>query len=118
MQNIFKTFIKHTIFSGIFIGFIMVLLEFNFFKLSGFIYGALPIGFLYIIINYYFKNIQENNKINIITNITYFTIIGGFIFILIMFIYYYTLIHFNNLIISKIALIIACSITIFLFIQK
>jgi hypothetical protein len=118
MQNIFKTFIKHTIFSGIFIGIIMVLLEFNFFKLSGFIYGALPIGFIYIILNYYFKNIHESNKINIITNLTYFTILGGFIFILIMFIYYYTLIYSNNLIISKIALILACIITVFLFIQN
>jgi hypothetical protein len=118
MQNIIKTFIKHTIFSGIFIGIIMVLLEFNFFKLSGFIYGALPIGFIYIILNYYFKNINDSIKIDIITNLTYFTILGGFIFLLIMFIFYYTLLYSNNLIISKFTLILACIITILLFIQK
>lgn len=118
MQYIFKNFIKHTFISGIFIGLIMILLEFKFFKLSGFVYGALPIGFIYIIINYYFKNIKYNDKINILTNLTYFTILGGFIFLLIMFIYYYTLLYSNNLILSKIALIIACFITIYLFIQK
>ena len=117
MYNLLQTFIKHTLLSGVFIGLVMILLELNFFKISGFLYGALPIGFIYIISSYYIKNINNSKKIDNITKFSYFTILGGFIFLLLMFVYYYCLIYSNNLLFSKIALILACLFTIFICIQ-
>jgi hypothetical protein len=44
-----QTFLKHFVISGAIVGVSAILIEHNNHKLSGFLYGGLPIGFLYLL---------------------------------------------------------------------
>lgn len=107
MNKYLKIFLQNAILGGLFIGIIKVLLELEEYKLSGLIYGALPIGFIFILITYYFSGIDGNQKKDILLHFSNYSIIGGFLFIVIIASYFYALRYTGNHYMAVIALIVS-----------
>lgn len=75
---------KHTIIFAILVGIASVMIELGQHKLSGFLYGALPLGFLYMLY------VSENNRTKRL-ELSYQTWIGGIFFFIYIFIVWWLL---------------------------
>jgi len=118
MHKYLKLFLQNAIFSGIFIGAIIVALEMKFFKLGGIIYGAIPLGFIYIMFSYYLRNsISRNEKLKRLLNFSKFSLIGGALFLVFMGVYYGILKKTNNFIYSTIAMFVIMIIGIVVIVK-
>lgn len=112
MNKFLLTFLKNAILGGIFVGLIMVIMEMKFYKLGGFIYGALPFTFIYVMIMYFFYNCSYKEKVNRLLDFSNYTIVGAFLFIVILSIYYFTLKYTKHLLSACISLLIASIVII------
>jgi len=74
-KKILKTFIKNFLIAGITLGFYSVIIEFTSPEFVGFIHGALPITFTYLIFLVYFTNRER------ITNMAFFSGISGLLWV-------------------------------------
>lgn len=107
MNKYFKIFLQNAFFGGILIGVTMVLLEMEMYKLGGFLYGGIPIGLFYALIYYFFSGYSKNKKEDILLHFSNYTIIGGFIFIIIVAAFYYALRYTSSFIWATIAMVIS-----------
>lgn len=96
-------FFKHFVLSGLIVGVSAILIEQNKHELSGFLYGGLPIGFLYLL---FVANMNRDKIINFSKE----TYIGGIFFLLYTFIIYLLFKY------TKISIIWCIIITTILFI--
>ena len=118
MHKYLKLFLQNAIFSGIFIGAIIVALEMKFFKLGGIIYGAIPLGFIYIMFSYYLrKSLTRKEKYTRLLNFSKFSLIGGALFLVFMGVYYGILKKTNNFIYSTIAMFVIMIIGIVVIVK-
>ena len=118
MHKYLKLFLQNAIFSGIFIGAIIVALEMKFFKLGGIIYGAIPLGFIYIMFSYYLrKSLTRKEKYSRLLNFSKFSLIGGALFLVFMGVYYGILKKTNNFIYSTIAMFVIMIIGIVVIVK-
>jgi hypothetical protein len=80
--------IKHTFIFAFLVGIWSVLIEMSEHKLSGFFYGALPLGFIYLL---FVDNMTRKNRIDL----SHQTWIGGVFFLIFTFITYWLLNNTN-----------------------
>jgi hypothetical protein len=96
-------FFKHFVLSGLVIGFSSMLIEYNKHELSGFLYGGLPIGFLYLL---FVSNMDRTKTIEFSQE----TYIGGIYFLGYTFLIYLLFKY------SKLSIFWCILITTFLFV--
>lgn len=90
MNKLVNEFLKHAFLGGLFTGLVMVIMELYYHKLAGILYGSSPFVFVYILIYYYFfKKISDGEKKSSLVNFTYYSILGGIVFIFMMAAFYY-----------------------------
>ena len=118
MNKYLKLFLQNAIFSGIFVGGIMVALEMKFLKIGGILYGAIPLGFIYIMVSYYLRSsMDREEKYDRLINFSKFSLVGGALFLVFMGVYYGILKKTNNFIYSTLALCVVLTIGIIVIIK-
>ena len=108
-----RELIKHTFIYAFFVGLWAVLIENDQHKLSGFLYGALPLGFIYLLFidNFAEGNHQSSSGRTKRIEFAHQTWIGGFFFIIFTYLVYYLLKNTD----LHIVVILILSIIIFYF---
>lgn len=118
MNKYLKLFLQNAIFSGLFVGGIIVALEMNFLKIGGLLYGAIPLGFIYIMVSYYLRSsMDREEKYDRLINFSKFSLVGGALFLVFMGAYYGVLKKTNNFIYSTLALCVVMTIGVIVIIK-
>jgi sulfite exporter TauE/SafE len=84
-------FFWHFLASGVVIGLVMLIITALGPNHAGFVYGALPLGFVYIIVARSLRNTSQDAHIKELSSFSRFTLIGGVVFIAYIGVYWATL---------------------------
>ena len=110
-NNVMYVFFKNFLISGVIVGLASVLIEYCDSGLAGFMYGSLPIGFIYLL--YLSQSTKENG-----IHLSYNAAIGGLIFALYAIVSYLILKYTTLAIMVNILLIIILYISLIYTVKK
>ena len=110
-NNMTYVFFKNFLISGLIIGIASVLIEYCDSGLAGFIYGSMPIGFIYLL---YLTQSTKKNGIHL----SYNAAIGGLLFAMYTMISYLLLKYTNFHLLANISLVIILYILLIYIVKK